>query len=270
MLFRSSSYHPQTDGQTERLNQCLETYLRCTINANPTHWSRWLPQAEYWYNTTEHSALGRSPFKVLFGREPRQFGIQVQPDTGNTELDAWIQERKNMVPLIRQNLLRAQQRMKFQADKNRSEREFAVGDSVYLRLQPYVQTSVANRSSQKLAFRYFGPYLVLQKVGKVAYKLQLPLSSKIHPVVHVSQLKRAIPPKTQVCSSLPANMLSLLTASPAEILQDRLIRKGNKMVPQVQVRWSGLPAECTTWEPLFALVTAYPSSPACGDRKSVV
>jgi hypothetical protein len=167
----SSSYHPQTDGQTERLNQCLKTFLRCTVHANPKHWSRWLPQAEFWYNTTVHSALGRSPFEVLFGRQPRHFGLSTPKDTGDADIDAWIKEREVMVPLIRQHLARAQHRMKMQADKHRSERTFQVGDSVYLRLQPYVQSSVAERSSQKLSFKYFGPYLVLQRVGQVAYKL---------------------------------------------------------------------------------------------------
>jgi hypothetical protein len=134
----SSSYHPQTDGQTERLNQCLETFLRCMIHAKPQQWAKWLPQAEFWYNTTYHSALGRSPFEVLFGREPRHFGVLPPKDTGNADLDAWTKERAALIPIIRQHLTRAQARMKHQADKKRSKREFAVGDSVYLLLQPYV------------------------------------------------------------------------------------------------------------------------------------
>jgi hypothetical protein len=130
-----------------------------------------------------------------------------------------------MVPLIRQDLARAQQRMKMQADKHRSERMFQVGDRVYLHLQPYVQSSVAECSSQKLSFKYFGPYLVLQRVGQVAYKLQLPPSARIHPVVHVSQLKKAIPPQAQVCASLPSYMLTHEEVFPLSILQDRLVRR---------------------------------------------
>jgi transposase InsO family protein len=67
----SSSYHPQTDGQTERVNQCMEAYLHCFCHACPTKWAEWLPLAEYWYNTNWHSALGKSPFEVLYGRSPR-------------------------------------------------------------------------------------------------------------------------------------------------------------------------------------------------------
>jgi ribosomal protein L21E len=101
-----------------------------------------------------------------------------------------------MQRLVQQNLLRAQQRMKSQADKHRVERQFKEGDQVYLKLQPYVQTSLGNRSNQKLSYKYFGPYTVLQRVGAVAYKLQLPVGSKIHPIVHVSLLKQALPSNT--------------------------------------------------------------------------
>jgi len=79
--------------------------------------------------------------------------------------------------------------MKKQADKFRSERQFAVGDLVYLKLQPYIQSSVSRRAHQKLAFKFFVPYCVLEHVGKVAYRLELPPSASVHPVFYVSQLK---------------------------------------------------------------------------------
>jgi ribonuclease HI len=73
----SSAYHPQYDGQTERVNQCMETFLRCFVHACPTAWYQWLELAEYWYNTCPYSATGKSPFHVLYGYEPRNFGISV-------------------------------------------------------------------------------------------------------------------------------------------------------------------------------------------------
>jgi len=191
-LRMSSAYHPQTDGQTERVNQCMETYLRCFVHACPTKWSYWLSLAEFWYNTSSHSALGRSPFEVLYGRAPRHFGIDPASVGAVPELSVWLREREVMQNLIRQHLLRAQDRMKRQADKRRSERSFQVGDQVYLKIQPYVQSSLSPRAHQKLAFKYFGPYRILERIGAVAYKLALPATAAIHPVFHVSQLKEAV------------------------------------------------------------------------------
>ena len=70
----STAYHPQTDGQSERVNQYLEMYLRCAVQATPTKWKQWLSLAEYWYNTCYHTALGCTPYKALYGTEPH-FGI---------------------------------------------------------------------------------------------------------------------------------------------------------------------------------------------------
>jgi hypothetical protein len=66
-----SSYHPQTDGQTERLNQCLEAFLRCSVHSCPKQWSKWLSVAEFWYNTSHQTAIGLTPFQALYGHSPR-------------------------------------------------------------------------------------------------------------------------------------------------------------------------------------------------------
>jgi hypothetical protein len=133
-LRMSSAYHPQTDGQTERANQCMETFLRCFVHAVPTRWSSWLSLAEFWYNTTEHSALVLSPFQVLYGHSPRHFGIDSASVLVNPDVSSWLQEREVMQSLVKQHLHRAQDRMKRQADKGRSERQFKVGDMVFLKL----------------------------------------------------------------------------------------------------------------------------------------
>jgi hypothetical protein len=92
-LLMSSAYHPQTDGQTERLNQCLEAFLRCAIHSCPKDWSKWIALAEYWYNTTYHTALGLTPFEVLYGRPPRYFGITDPLECVVPKLETWLKDR---------------------------------------------------------------------------------------------------------------------------------------------------------------------------------
>ena len=204
----SSAYHPQTDGQTERVNQCMETFLRCFVHATPVKWFEWLHLAEFWYNSSWHSALDRSPFEALYGYSPRYFGIDAIDACPSVELTEWLEDKMVMQNLIKQHLLRAQRRMKEQADKKRSERTFQTGDWVYLKLQPYVQSSLAPRANQKLSFKFFGPFQIAARVGSVEYRLILPPTSQIHPVFHVSQLKQALPVKHQVVE-LPSSLTGL-------------------------------------------------------------
>jgi hypothetical protein len=110
-----------------------------------------------------------------------------------------------MDQVLHNHLTRAKHRMKKQANQNRSERTFAVVDLVFLKLQPYVQTSLAPRSHQKLAFRFFGPFRIVARVGTMAYKLELPARSSIHPVFHVSQLKKSVGSTHQVITTLPSD-----------------------------------------------------------------
>lgn len=253
-LLMSSSYHPQTGGQTERLNQCLEAFLRCTVHSCPRQWNKWLPIAEFWYNTAHHSTLGKSPFEVLYGYTPRHLGIKNLQAYSIPDLEQWLKERELLNRLIQQQLLRAQQRMKQQADKNRSERNFQEGEMVYLKLQPHLQSSVAYQGNHKLSFRFYGPYKIVQKVGKVAYKLALPETSKIHPVVHVSQLKKHVPPVVQASQDLGTVCTDPFQAIQREAFMGiRYHSKGSSTVRQLLVKWSSLPSEMATWEEVFDL-----------------
>jgi len=175
------------------------------------------------------------------------------------ELSEWLHNRQVMTDLIHQHLSRAKECMKRQADKKRSERHFQVGDLVFVKLQPYVQTTLSHRTNQKLGFKFFGQFKVLAKVGLVAYTLDLPPSA-VHPTFHVSQLKKAILPSTLVSALFPHDIE--LPHVPVAILQHRASPDG--LGEQVLVQWSGWPKHLATWESLEALHQAFPRAPAWG------
>jgi hypothetical protein len=207
------------------------------VQACPHQWSSWLSLAEFWYNTTYHSDLCVSPFEAMYGYRSKHFGLHHSHVPMGNELKDWVEKRSKMTQVIQDNLHCAQQRMKHQADKHRLEREFMVGDWVYLKLQPYIQRFVAIQASQKLSYKYFGPYLIKQKVGKVAYKLQLPDHSPIHLVVHVSQLKKALPPTSLVSSD--ESLLSIRTDAvlvPKKIRDTKLRQVGASASPVMLVQ----------------------------------
>lgn len=142
--------------------------------------------AELWYNTSLHSSLGSTPFQALYGYEPNLGLITHIPPTTSLAVAVQVENRQQHLEALKEHLARAQNKIKLTADKKRKDFVFAVGDKVLLKLQPYTQSSVANRPYPKLAYKYYGPFSVLQHVGKVAYKLDLPADSLIHPVFHIS------------------------------------------------------------------------------------
>ena len=97
----------------------------------------------------------------MYGHEPHHFGIDHLQDCVVPDLQVWLKERRLMQQLLHQQLLWVQKHQKHQADKNRTEREFQVGQSVFVKLQPYVQFSLAHRVNQKLSYRYFGPFKIV-------------------------------------------------------------------------------------------------------------
>lgn len=139
-LEMSSAYHPQTDGLTERVNQCVETYLRCMVQQNPKQWALWLPLAEFWYNTNYHTSLKTTPFDALYGFSPQSHPLNSYLPNPHTDVVDIMGQRQQKLQELKENLTHAQHRMKLYADKRRSEREFQEGEFVYLKLQPTSRT----------------------------------------------------------------------------------------------------------------------------------
>lgn len=113
----STAYHPQTDGQSEVLNRCLETYLRCMCHEVPQEWSHWLPLAEFWYNTNFHTAIKKTPYEVVYNEPPPIHRPYIAGSTLLEAVDRSLQTRDRTIQMLKFNLHKPQNRMKQLADK---------------------------------------------------------------------------------------------------------------------------------------------------------
>jgi len=253
-LKMSSAYHPQTDGQSEVVNRCVEQYLRCFVHHQPAKWNSLLPWAEFWYNTTYHASTGMTPFQALYGRLPPtipHYHIGMSPVN---EVDQQLASRDELLSLLKANLHAASNRMQQLANSKRRDIEFQVGDWVFLKLHPYRQQSVVRRVCKKLASRYYGPYQIAERIGAVAYKLKLPTQARIHPVFHVSLLKKKIGDEVVESIELPPmSAAGEMLIEPEAVLDTRWIKKGSRFVEEILVKWKHLQNDDATWEDAVAL-----------------
>lgn len=160
----------------------------------PRKWVEWLPAAEWWYNSSHHTSIKPSPFEALYGYVPPQVGEISIPCHVSEEAQVTIQEQIEMLKKLQHNLSQAHAKMKKYADMKRTERRFQEGDVVYLKMQPYRENALGLRNALKLNSKYYGPFKILQKIGRVAYNLLLPQDAQIHDVFHVNQLKKHLGP----------------------------------------------------------------------------
>ena len=242
------------------VNHCIETYLHCFASSKLGSWAKFLSWAEYWYNTSFHSATQTTPFRVVYGWEPPPLISGTPTAFPNSEVDTLLQDRDIMIIVLWEQLLRAQQRMKTAIERHRRDMSFEVGDSVYLKFQPYRRLSLARRLNENLAPIFYSPFWVLQLVGKVTYKLRLPPSSNIHPVFHISQLQPAIgnlPPTVDLSSQLSTDLELLL--EPKALLGYRVSSSSSPHDIKVLIQWKDVPAHDATWEPYTLIQNQFPS-----------
>lgn len=215
----------------------------------PKKWIKHLAMAEYWYNTSFHSSLKKTPFQALYGYPPPDINPPLPSLSATTEAASFLSERNSMWQQLKANLTAAQARTKKYADRKRSERTLEVGDMVYLKMQPYCLNAFGLRTHIKLQSKFYGPFRIIKRVGNVAYKLLLPSSSTIHPVFHVSQLKKHIGPQAIPCADLPlVSQDGTIRTEPIHVLETRQIPRNNLPVVQWLVQWENLPLDDASWE----------------------
>jgi hypothetical protein len=118
----SAQLHPKTDGQTEVVNKCLETYLRCFSSKKQNQWAQWLPLAEWWYNTSYHTATRMTPFEDLYGKKPPSV-LSYLPGASKVQaVDLTLTAREAILRTLKENFVMAHNRMKQQVDQGCSER----------------------------------------------------------------------------------------------------------------------------------------------------
>ncbi|GKD63269.1 putative reverse transcriptase domain-containing protein [Tanacetum coccineum] len=211
-LDMSTAYHPQTDGQSERTIQTLEDMLRTCVIDFGKGWVNHFSLVEFSYNNSYHASIKVAPFESLYGRKCRS--PVCWAEVGEVQLTSpkIVQETTEKIIQIKQRMQAARDRQKIYADLKRKPMDFQVGDKVTLKVLPW-KGVVRFGKRGKLNPRYVGSFKVLEKVGSVAYKLELPEElSRVHNTFHVSNLKKcyadeplAVPldgPPEEVMSSL--------------------------------------------------------------------
>jgi hypothetical protein len=188
----STAYHPQSDGQTERVNKVLEDLLRACVLTYARNWESSLPYVEFSYNNSYKASIKMSSFETLYGRKCQAPLMWSNIGEKTLEGPAFIKESEEKVALIRKRLLETQSRQKNYADNRRRELKFEEGDFVYLKVSPMRKVK-RFQVKGKLAPWFVGPYPIIGRVGPTTYHLELPESmSDIHNVFHVSQLRKCL------------------------------------------------------------------------------
>lgn len=241
----STAYHPQTDGQTERMNHLIEIYLRMYCNYRQSDWPDLLPMACFAHRNTVSSSTGYTPFFMLYGRHPFT-GVETHVDSPNESATLFAERMKLIQEEASATLARAQEIMKERYDLHkRPSRTYQIGDWVYVSSKDIDSI----RPQKKLDDKRYGPFRILDKIGVSAYKLKLPPSmSRIHPVFNEVLLIPAKPPE------FPNQRNPILIPEPSTIQNTPLWEpesiynaRWNKGTLEYLVRWKGLPSYEATW-----------------------
>jgi predicted aspartyl protease/transposase InsO family protein len=248
-LAMSSSFHPQTDGQTERANRTLEEMVRHYVAHHQRDWAALLPALEFAYNSSKHRATGVSPFYVCTGRNPVKFEEVLLPTEPKTPaVGEHVGDLLTRAKAAATSICLYNEVMAREANSSRRHVEFDIGDKVLLSTKFFKPPS-STPGGRKFAPKFAGPYEVIAKVSPVAYKLQLPEGTNAHPVFHSSLLRVYHPDSTGERTHPvpePVRVDGQVEFAVEKIIQER--RRYGKL--EYLVHWKGYPAHDATWEPI--------------------
>ena len=253
MTSPSTAYHPQTDGQTERVNQEVEQYLRLFVNHRQDDWAEWLSLAEFSYNNRVQASTRQTPFMLNYGRHPR-LGVEPLKDVERTSVEDFVKKMQASRQEAEAALHQAAEDMARYYDQQRGVAlTYKVGDQVWLDAKD-IKT---DRPSRKLSDKRYGPFKVVKVVSQNAYQLDLPPSMKLHPVFHTVKL-RPYYPNTIPGREAPRRPPPVVEGDEPEwevesIKDSRLVGRHGF---QYLVKWKGFPHEESTWEPACNLKNA--------------
>jgi hypothetical protein len=249
-LIHSSAYHPQTDGQTERVNQILEDMLIACVLEYQGGWDKNLSWAEFSYNNSCQESLKMAPFKVLYRCQcctPLNWIEPVKKAIFGPDL---VEEAEVTVHRIKDNLKAAKSRKEAYANKKLRPMEFKVGDHVYLRVSPMKGVKRFGVKG-KLAPHYSGLFPILEKYGTVAYKLDLtPSLARVHDIFHVSQLKKRLeaPMDVVLPEVTPLEADLSYPEHPMKVLDQKDCVMRQKTIKFFKIQWSNHSNEEATSE----------------------
>ena len=263
----SSAFHPETDGQTEIVNKCIENYLRHFVAENQDDWDKLLLFAEIAYNNSIHESTGSTPFRLNSGFDPNlpssfkvyeeQYPIEPRKP-GSTRrggkcprAQEYFKRIQLAIVEARINLEAAQQRQKAYADTKRREVKFKVGDVVLVSTQ---NLSLKKGSTRKLLHRFMGPFSVIKEINPVTMEIDLPNKLRMHNVFHVSLLRPYIEGKSPRSPPIPVVLKGEHEFVVHKILKHDMVKVSSKKTQlECLIKWKGYTDEHNTWEIMDSL-----------------
>jgi len=243
----TTAYHPQGDGQTERVNQELEQYLRLFISQRQDDWVDLLPLAEFQYNNHVHSATQHPPFLLETGRLPR---MGFEPDQRPSKVESvneFTERMRSSLDEAKAALAKSKDDMaRYYNQRRLPAPDFQPGDKVYLDAADITTT----RPSRKLSHKHLGPFSVERKVGSNAYRLRLPPAmSRIHPVFNVIKLTPAPEDPIPGRRVNPPPLPEIVDGEEEWVVEEILDSKMMNRKLRYLVKWKDFGVEHNSWEP---------------------